>query len=284
MPQNNIPFVSVLMTSYNREKFIEESIWSVLNSTFTDLELLISDDCSSDHTIDIVKKIASLDSRVKWHINEKNLGDYPNRNKVASIAKGKYMLYVDSDDTIKNDAIEFAVKNLNENPTAKFSVIYPFEDVQTPTVLNPNESLRKHFFDKSFLNLGPGGVVFDRLFFLSNESYSNQYGPANDLYSHLKFASKGDLLLLPYSYLNYRIHDGQESTNKYVYLYLNQLVIRNAMNEIDLPLSKNERKRILKNKSISNFFSIARYALKYKKLKQAFIAFKKSEFKLNDFI
>ena len=243
MHQNNIPLVSVLMTSYNREKFIEESIWSVLNSTFTDLELLISDDCSSDNTIEIVKKIASVDSRVKWHINEKNLGDYPNRNKVASMAKGKYMLYVDSDDTIKNDAIEFAIANLTENPTTKFSVIYPFEDLQTPTLLNPNDSLRKHFFDRSFLNLGPGGVVFDRLFFLSNQSYSNQYGPANDLYSHLKFASKGDALLLPYRYLNYRIHDGQESTNKYAYLYLNQLVIRDAIKEFELPFSKNEKKR-----------------------------------------
>ena len=284
MPQNNIPFVSVLMTSYNREKFIEESSWSVLNSTFTDLELLISDDCSSDLTIEIVKKIAGLDSRVKWHINEKNLGDYPNRNKVASMAKGKYMLYVDSDDTIKKDAIEFAIKNLTENPTAKFSVIYPFEDVQKPTVLNPNESLRKHFFDRSFLNLGPGGVVFDRLFFLSNQSYSNQYGPANDLYSHLKFASKGDVLLLPYSYLNYRIHDGQESTNKYVYLYLNQLVIRNAMNEIELPFNKVEKKKILKNKSVENLFSIIRYTIKYRKIKQGFFAFKKAKFTLSDFI
>jgi len=284
MHQNDIPLVSVLMTSYNREKFIEESIWSVLNSTFTDLELLISDDCSSDNTIEIVKKIASVDSRVKWHINEKNLGDYPNRNKVASMAKGKYMLYVDSDDTIKNDAIEFAVKNLTENPTAKFSVIYPFEDIQTPTLLNHNVSLRKHFFDKSFLNLGPGGVIFNREFFILNLCYTEQYGPANDLYSHLKFASKGDVLLLPYRYLNYRIHDGQESTNKYVYLFLNQLVIRDALKELALPFSTNEKKRILKSKSKSHLFSIIRYIIKYKKLKQGIEALKKAKFVLNDFI
>ena len=284
MHQNNIPLVSVMMTSYNREKFIEESIWSVLNSTFTDLELLISDDCSSDNTIEIVKKIASIDSRVKWHINEKNLGDYPNRNKVASIAKGKYMLYVDSDDTIKNDAIEFAIKNLTENPTAKFSVIYPFEDIQKPTLLNPNDSLRKHFFDKSFLNLGPGGVIFNRDFFISNLYYTVQYGPANDLYSHLKFASKGDVLLLPYRYLNYRIHDGQESTNKYVYLYLNQLVIRDALKELALPFSINEKNRILKSKSKTHLFSIIRYIIKYKKLKQGLEALKKAKFVLNDFI
>jgi glycosyltransferase involved in cell wall biosynthesis len=284
MNQNNSPIVSVLMTSFNREAFIEESMYSVLNSSFTDLELIVSDDCSSDNTIEIVKKIASLDSRVKWHINEKNLGDYPNRNKVAGIAKGKYMLYVDSDDTIKNDAIEFAITNLIGNPTAKFSVIYPFEDIQKPTLLNPNDSLRKHFYDRSFLNLGPGGVVFNREFFISNLYYTEHYGPANDLYSHLKFASKGNVLLLPYRYLNYRIHDGQESTNKYVYLYLNQLVIRDALKELELPFSTNEKKRILKNKSITNLFSIVRYILKYKKIKQGLVALKKAKFVLNDFI
>jgi glycosyltransferase involved in cell wall biosynthesis len=284
MNQNNSPIVSVLMTSFNREAFIEESMYSVLNSSFTDLELIVSDDCSSDNTIEIVKKIASLDSRVKWHINEKNLGDYPNRNKVASIAKGKYIMYVDSDDTIQKDAIEFVVKHLNQNPNAQFSVIYPFEDVVKPIVLTPKDSFRKHFFDKSFLNLGPGGVVFNRHFFISNLSYSEQYGPANDLYSHLKFASKGNVLLLPYRYLNYRIHDGQESTNKYVYLYLNQLVIRNALKEIEMPFSKKGKNKILHKKSISNFLSIIRYAVKYKKIKQAFIAYKKSNFEISDFI
>ncbi len=284
MLQEKIPLVSVLMTSFNREKFIEESMYSVLNSTFVDLELIISDDCSSDNTINIVKKMAQLDSRVRLHINDKNLGDYPNRNKVASIANGKYIMYVDSDDTIKKDAIEYAVKHLNVNPNAKFSVIYPFEDIEIPIVLTPAESFKKHFYHKSFLNLGPGGVVFNRDFFLSNSSYNIQYGPANDLYSHLKFASKGDVLLLPYRYLNYRIHDGQESTNKYVYLYLNQLVIRNALKEIELPFNKMEKKRILQKKSISNLLSIIRYGIKYKNIKQAFIAFKKSAFKISDFI
>jgi hypothetical protein len=92
------------------------------------------------------------------------------------------------------------------------------------------------------------------------------------------------VLLLPYCYLNYRIHDGQESTNKYVYLYLNQLVIRNAIHELELPFSRKEKQKILKNKSVSNLFSIIRYAIKYRNIKQAFIAFKQAEFTLSDFV
>jgi glycosyltransferase involved in cell wall biosynthesis len=284
MSQEITPLVSVLMTSFNREAFIEESMASVLNNTFTDLELIISDDCSSDGTIEIVKRIAQSDPRVRLHVNEKNLGDYPNRNKAASIARGKYIMYVDSDDTIKNDAIEFVVKHFAQNPSANFSVIYPFDDVQELLVLSSDESLKRHFFKKSFLNLGPGGVVFNRSFFISNGSYSVKYGPANDLYSHLKFASKGSVLLLPYKYLNYRIHDGQESTNKYVYLYLNQLFIKDALSELDLPFSKEEKRFILKKYSRNNFLTIVKYILKTKKIFAGFSAIQKARFRITDFI
>ena len=79
---NSRILVSVLMTSFNREKYIAEAIESVLASTYKDFELIIVDDCSKDNTVGIAKKYEELDSRVKVYINEVNLGDYPNRNKL----------------------------------------------------------------------------------------------------------------------------------------------------------------------------------------------------------
>ncbi|HEV2714429.1 MAG TPA: glycosyltransferase family A protein, partial [Terriglobales bacterium] len=93
------PLVSVLMTAYNREKYIAEAIESVLASNFKDFELIIVDDCSKDRTAEIARRYTS-DSRVQVHVNEKNLGDYPNRNRAASLARGKYLKYLDSDDVI----------------------------------------------------------------------------------------------------------------------------------------------------------------------------------------
>lgn len=91
----NPPLVSILMTAYNREKYIAEAIESVLASTYTNFELIIVDDCSADRTLEIAKSYEEKDKRIKIYINEKNLGDYPNRNKAASLAKGVYLKYLE---------------------------------------------------------------------------------------------------------------------------------------------------------------------------------------------
>ena len=66
-----IPLVSVLMTSFNREKYIGEAIESVLASTYTNFELIITDDRSTDNTVTIAKTFGSKDQRVKLFINER---------------------------------------------------------------------------------------------------------------------------------------------------------------------------------------------------------------------
>ncbi|RZK18039.1 MAG: glycosyltransferase family 2 protein, partial [Flavobacterium sp.] len=74
----NGPLVSVLMTTYNREKFITESIESVLFSSYTNFELIIVDDASTDQTAIIAQRYAAKDNRVRLIVNESNIGDYPN--------------------------------------------------------------------------------------------------------------------------------------------------------------------------------------------------------------
>src|SRR5258705_9727856 len=97
---NPQPFVSVLMTAYNREKYIGEAIKSVLASGYTNFELIIVDDCSGDNTVTIAKTFEQRDARIKVYVNEKNLGDYPNRNKAAGYENGEFIMYLDSDDPI----------------------------------------------------------------------------------------------------------------------------------------------------------------------------------------
>ena len=83
----NYPLVSVLITSYNREKYIGDAIQSVLDSTYKNFELIIVDDMSTDNSVGIAKSFEKKDNRIKVYINEANLGDYPNRNKAASLLK-----------------------------------------------------------------------------------------------------------------------------------------------------------------------------------------------------
>src|ERR1041384_4534965 len=103
-----VPLVSLLITAYNREQFVAEAIESVLAQTFTDFELIVVDDGSQARTIEIARRYCK-DSRVQVHVNKKNLGDYANRNRAASFARGKYLKYLDSDDVLNPHGLEVMV-------------------------------------------------------------------------------------------------------------------------------------------------------------------------------
>ncbi len=89
--------VSIVMPSYNTGSFIEESIKSVIDQTYQDWELLIVDDCSTDHSDEIVEPYLS-DQRIKYLKNEKNSGAAVSRNRALREAKGKWIAFLDSDD------------------------------------------------------------------------------------------------------------------------------------------------------------------------------------------
>lgn len=90
--------VSVITPVYNTEKYIEETINSVLNQTYQKFECILVDDCSSDKSAEIIKKIAEKDSRVKYFKNEKNSGAAVSRNRALKEAKGQYVAFLDADD------------------------------------------------------------------------------------------------------------------------------------------------------------------------------------------
>lgn len=93
----SIDLVSIIMPSYNTAKFIAESIKSVVAQTYTNWELLIVDDCSTDNTDEIVQPFL-FDERIKYFKNEKNSGAAVSRNKALREAKGKWIAFLDSDD------------------------------------------------------------------------------------------------------------------------------------------------------------------------------------------
>ena len=85
------------MPSYNTAKYIEKAIRSVIFQTYSDWELLIVDDCSTDNTDDVVRQFLS-DERITYLKNERNLGAAISRNKALSKARGRWVAFLDSDD------------------------------------------------------------------------------------------------------------------------------------------------------------------------------------------
>ena len=106
--------VSIIMPSYNTAGFIEETIKSVLDQTYTNWELIIVDDCSTDNTDKIVKKYLS-DKRIKYLKNKKNSGAAFSRNYALREAKGKWIAFLDSDDLWNSNKLEKQIEFMKTN-------------------------------------------------------------------------------------------------------------------------------------------------------------------------
>lgn len=100
------PLISVITPSYNAEEFIEKTIQSVLNQTFSDWEMIIADDCSTDGTRDILKRYEEDDERIHAIFLKENQGAAAARNAALSKAEGRYVAFLDSDDVWKAEKLD----------------------------------------------------------------------------------------------------------------------------------------------------------------------------------
>ena len=207
------------MTCYNREKYIAEAIESVLVSTYTNFELIIVDDVSTDETVKIAKECASKDERIRVYVNEKNLGDYPNRNKAASFAKGKYLKYVDSDDYIYPDGLEIIVRSMEQFPEAGFGLcdLTPDSEKPFPFMLQPKEAYEYHFFGPGLFHKGPLGAIFLKSAFDKIGGFRGDR-MISDIDMWHRMALRFPVVLMPYGIIWQRKHDTQELNDAHHYI------------------------------------------------------------------
>jgi len=104
------PLVTVIMPAFNAEKTLALAATSILKQSWTELELIIIDDCSSDDTWEIAQRIARLDPRVKVLKNKTNVGPYVSKNVALSIARGAYITCHDADDWAHPQRLENQVE------------------------------------------------------------------------------------------------------------------------------------------------------------------------------
>jgi glycosyltransferase involved in cell wall biosynthesis len=265
------PFISVLMTAYNREEYIAEAIESILASSYENFELIIVDDCSSDSTVKIAMEYKERDKRINLISNKKNLGDYPNRNHAAEFAKGEYLMYVDSDDKILQNGFERCIKVMQSYPDAGIGMRLLGNPCE-PFYVNAKDAIKENFFKKATLFIGPGGTIIRRSFFEAIGGYPVKYGPANDMYFNLKAVAAAGVVFLPFEFNFYRIHAGQELNNKYSYLYNNYRFLKDALTELPLPLSQ-KQKEWISNKNKRRFLvNLIKYFIHSKSINKTFAA------------
>lgn len=120
--------VSIVTPAYNCADFITETIRSVQNQTYTNWEMLIVDDCSSDHTREVIESISAQDPRVRYLCLETNSGAAMARTRAMQEARGEYIAFLDSDDLWLPEKLERQIAFMTENGYAFTSTAYEHVD------------------------------------------------------------------------------------------------------------------------------------------------------------
>ncbi len=115
------PLISVIMSVYNGETYLQEAIESVINQTFQNWELIVINDCSTDSTSEILSAFACKDERIKVYPNEVNLKLPSSLNKAISLCQGKYIARMDADDICLPERLEKQFKFMEENSDTDLS-------------------------------------------------------------------------------------------------------------------------------------------------------------------
>ncbi|MFP3043687.1 glycosyltransferase [Treponema primitia] len=204
------PLFSVLIAQYNNGQYLQESIDSVKAQTYTNWEIIIVDDGSSDNSIELYKQYQN-DDRIKIYYNDKNHGCGFTKRRCVEFAAGDVCGFLDSDDALLPDALEVMVKTHNENPGAAlvFSRFYVCDDK-----LQIQGELRRLIIEKGksyFTNRDYAPehfAAFKKSFYDKTEGINPQYliGVDQDLYFKLEEA--GSVFVLDKLTYKYRTNRG----------------------------------------------------------------------------
>ena len=123
----NKDLVSIIIPVYNAEKFLDETINSVINQSYSNWELLLINDCSTDNSKKVYLKYKN-DKRIIWYDKKQNSGAALSRNKGIELAKGKYLCFLDADDLWDKDKIKKQISFMKKQDCAFSYTGYEFAD------------------------------------------------------------------------------------------------------------------------------------------------------------
>jgi glycosyltransferase involved in cell wall biosynthesis len=210
--------ISVIISVYNGDKYLEDAIKSILNQTFEDFELIIVNDASTDNTQNIIDKYVDLDKRVSSIINEINQGISISRNIALVKSQGKYIATMDADDVSMPDRLEIQYNFMEKNPDIvlcggyiqmcdkELNVLseksYPIDDI----------SIRKRIFRIS--PFAHPSTFYRAEIAKKIGGYSYVFKAALDYDFYFRMANFGKLQNIDKVLIKYRIHDESISQAK----------------------------------------------------------------------
>lgn len=227
--------ISVIMAVFNGEKYLQESIESILNQTYKDFEFIIVDDGSFDRTPEILKDWTKRDSRIKIIANEQNIGLTKSLNKAIKTAQGKYIARQDADDVSLLQRLEKQIEYLENHPEIKVLGTFSYAINKKGDILGKNtlpvsfSEIKKNLIKKNpFIH---SSVMIERealnKFGLYNEKFRT--GQDHELWFRILKNVKGEnlpLFLLKKRYLPDMISINKEKEQLKCLLFLRKEAIK----------------------------------------------------------
>jgi glycosyltransferase involved in cell wall biosynthesis len=248
--------VSILMSSYNHEKFVAQAIENIISQSFTDWELLIMDDCSTDKTYEIAKSFESRNHKIKVLQSSYNRGMVQNTNELISLAQGEYIAVINSDDNWRADKLEKQVKFLDANSEygACFTAVNMIDE--DSKILEPNQ---KKYTD-AFYNIANRSRYewLNHFFYHGNSLCYPSSMVRKNCYNKVGFFNPGFIYLLDLDMwiricmAGYQIHIIQEELTNF--RLLENKANLSGVNQATIVRGCLENQRVLQNYSqIKNF-------------------------------
>jgi glycosyltransferase involved in cell wall biosynthesis len=147
------PLVTIICLSYNHEKFVKETLNSVVNQNYSPIELIIVDDCSSDTTKSIIEDWLLSYPEVQFIANEINLGNTKSFNNALKIAKGDYIIDLAADDLLVPNGIQIQVDAFQNSTFKNLGIVYGNAEI-----INENGSFNSYYFPID----ANGNVIYKR--------------------------------------------------------------------------------------------------------------------------
>jgi glycosyltransferase involved in cell wall biosynthesis len=205
--------ISIAMCTYNGERFIKEQLDSILNQTYNNFELIITDDGSSDKTIIIIKEYIKQDKRIKLYQNDKNLGFIKNFEKAISLCSGDYIALADQDDIWKVNKLEIFLKQIKDNLLIYSDAIlidYKSKEIGKE-LIRPEKNLTKGKCNKSLLllNCVSGNTLMFKRELLTNILPIPKHISYHDVWIAFVASTFGSITYTEESMTYYRRYDEQ---------------------------------------------------------------------------
>jgi glycosyltransferase involved in cell wall biosynthesis len=227
----NSALVSVVVNCHNSENFIEECLESIVNQSYQNLEVIVWDNKSQDHTESIARRFANLDPRIKYFKGENFVPLGSARNLALSKCRGSWIAFLDSDDLWETHFVLDQITALSGKENSAFGYGFVTEFLQYSSSISKDEPQKqkvcseKFIFDKllkgNFIYFS--SLVFSRQALNFVENFKDEYKQAEDYELLLRLASKFNAVQTGHVY--YRLHANNISKFQTLELYIESLDI-----------------------------------------------------------